>query len=318
MKSSTATGTTATVSFAAGGRSGGYRGRFAPSPTGLLHLGSLVTALGSYLDARHQQGRWLVRIEDLDTPRVVPGAADQIQLTLENLGLLPDEPPLRQSLRLPAYAEAMAALLAGGHAYACRCTRSDHPGRPYPGTCRDLQLPPEGQPLRLRLPETGLTVPDRLQGALTFDAATLGDPVIRRRDGVYAYQLAVVVDDAAQEITDVVRGADLIDSTGWQVWLQQALALPGVKYAHIPVLTEADGSKLAKSRHSIALDPRTPGAALHDALCLLQQSPPAALRTAPVDELLQWGIGNWRLTPIAGRRQIAVNKLDLGSGARLY
>lgn len=317
MRSSTATGTTATASPAAGVPEGAYRGRFAPSPTGLLHLGSLVTALGSWLDARHHAGTWLVRIEDLDTARVIPGAAEQILRTLAQLGLDADEPPLHQSQRISSYDAAASILLAGGHAYACRCSRGDLAGRPYPGTCRNLQLPPDNLALRLRLPATGLQVHDRVQGSRKFAPAEVGDPVIRRRDGVYAYQLAVVVDDAAQAITDVVRGADLTDSTGWQVWLQQALGLPSVRYAHVPVLTEADGSKLAKSRHSVAIDAHAAGAVLYDGLCLLQQSPPPGLRHAPVAELLRWGIDNWRLGPLCGRQHLAVPNVDLGVGARM-
>ncbi|MET0282180.1 MAG: tRNA glutamyl-Q(34) synthetase GluQRS [Steroidobacteraceae bacterium] len=230
-----------------------YRGRFAPSPTGLLHQGSLLAAVASWLDARVHGGRWLIRMEDLDTARVVPGAADALLATLTRFGLETDEPVLYQSTRAAAYSAALRRLADQGLAYRCRCSRTEAPG-PYPGTCRDLHITDEHCAWRLRMDGTPtLAVDDVIQGRITWNAAALGDPVLFRRDGIASYQLAVVVDDAFQRITHVVRGADLLGSTAWQIAVGMALGVALPRYAHIPVLTEPDGTKLAKANRSLPI-----------------------------------------------------------------
>lgn len=299
VKSSTATGTTATADRPPAS----YRGRFAPSPTGALHQGSLLAALASWLDARAHGGRWLIRMEDLDTPRNVPGAAADILATLARFGLVPDEPVLYQSARGPAYAAALQFLAARGLAYRCRCSRSEVQGA-YDGRCRNLGITDPDSAWRLRLPDDALAFEDRIQGHMEFDAARLGDPVLMRRDGIAAYQLVVVVDDAFQRITDVVRGADLLDSTAWQVALATALGLPVPRYAHVPVLTQPDGSKLAKSRSSRAIADREPPALLVETLGLLGLVVPGELKAAAGSDILRWAVQHWRPQRVAGRRAL--------------
>jgi glutamyl-Q tRNA(Asp) synthetase len=302
VKNNTATGTTATASQPAP-----YRGRFAPSPTGLLHAGSLVAALGSWLDARAHDGTWLIRMEDLDTPRVVPGAADAILATLAAFGMESDEPIMYQSARQAAYTQALHELASSQLVYRCSCSRSESPGV-YNGHCRDLKLQSSQTAWRLRLdPASRIQCHDCLQGDCTTAAAALGDPIVFRRDGHAAYQLAVVVDDATQGITHVVRGADLLDSTCWQIAIAQALSLPSPLYSHLPVVTEPDGSKLAKSRRSLPLDPRQAPALLVEALSLLQQQPTEKLTTAPVRDILGWAVGNWRPERLAGFREVRLS-----------
>lgn len=281
-------------------------GRFAPSPTGLLHRGSLFTALASWLDARSRQGRWLIRLEDLDTARIVPGAAEAILATLERCGMTSDLPVLRQSQRLPLYRAAVDRLLATGHAYRCACSRSEIAGI-YDGRCRDRGLADPGLPVRLRLPaDAEMAFQDRIQGACRYRASALGDPVILRRDQVPAYQLAVVVDDAAQGVTDVVRGADLLDSTAWQVWLARSLGLAEPRYAHVPLLTEPDGTRLAKSRRSLPVDTLQPEAVVAEMLCLLEVPLPPQLKAATVSDMLGWAAPRFSAEKLAGRRQIAL------------
>lgn len=247
--------------------SGSYRGRFAPSPTGLLHAGSLVAALASWLDARAHGGVWLVRIEDIDTPRCVAGAGEAILHQLAACGLQPDEPPAWQSQRGAAYENALQRLLAQGLAYPCGCTRSDIDAywqargvahapdeeRVYPGTCRDGLHGKPARAVRLRA-EGVVSWHDRRLGAQQQDvAAAVGDFVLKRADGLWAYQLAVVVDDAAQGITDIVRGQDLADNTARQILLQRALQLPTPRYLHTPLLLAADGRKLSKHNGAMPL-----------------------------------------------------------------
>lgn len=259
-----------------------YRGRFAPSPTGPLHAGSLVAALASWLDARAQDGRWLVRLEDVDGPRCVPGAEALILGQLAALGLTPDEPPWRQSSRGEAYAAALQALLSRGEAYPCACTRREveralaaagmapEPDAEsvYPGTCRHGLRGRPARAMRLRTcddagRDIGVVWEDRYAGARRQNVTRdVGDFVLRRADGLWAYQLAVVVDDAAQGITDVVRGADLADNTPRQVLLQRRLGLPTPRYLHVPLVLGADGRKLSKQHGATAVDAATPEAAL--------------------------------------------------------
>jgi glutamyl-Q tRNA(Asp) synthetase len=295
---STAIATTATASSSRAGRGAGYVGRFAPSPTGALHLGSLVAALGSYLDARRNSGRWLLRIEDLDTPRVRPGCADQMLRTLEQLGLLWDGEVQYQSRRRALFEEAVAQLERLGLTYHCVCTRrmrGELEVSAYPGTCRQRQRAPGGAAaLRFRIDDAAsISFDDRLQGRCQFALRDLGDVIIRRRDGIFAYQLAVVVDDGAQQITDVVRGSDLLESTAWQLQMQQALNIPMPRYAHLPLVVEPSGEKLSKSARALSLRPGQAGAELIRALNLLRQTPPADLVCERPETILRWAIEHW-------------------------
>ena len=261
----------------------GYRGRFAPSPTGPLHFGSLVAAVASWLDARAAGGEWLLRIEDVDTPRSVPGAAEDILRTLDALGLHWDGPVTRQAERTALYEEALGRLRAAGLVYRCRCSRREVAdsglagleGAIYPGTCRDLGLAPApGLAERFRVGAGRVEFADRAQGRLSQDVgAEIGDFVVRRRDGLFAYQLAVVVDDAEQGVTDVVRGADLLWSTPRQVLLQRALRYPTPRYLHVPVATNAAGEKLSKQTGAAAVDVARGAEALRAALAFLGQPP---------------------------------------------
>lgn len=289
-----------------------YVGRFAPSPTGPLHFGSLVAAVGSFLDARHHQGQWLLRIEDVDSPRSVAGAAQQILRSLERFGLLWDGPPVWQQQRLEAYAEALQRLRSAGAAYGCACTRREMAdsalardgGRVYPGTCRNG--PPPGRAIRawrLRVPSGLIAFDDAVQGRVVEDVAQeVGDFVLLRADGQYAYQLAVVVDDAAAGVTRVVRGADLLDSTARQIVLQRALGLPRPDYAHLPVVVDGAGEKLSKQTLARAVDEVDPGSALVAALDFLGQAPPRGLARASPAEILAWGREHWSLERVPRRR----------------
>ena len=283
-----------------------YIGRFAPSPTGKLHLGSLVAALGSYADARSRGGSWLVRMEDLDRARVRSGAADEILRTLEMFGLRWDGRIEYQSERTEHYREALAALMALGTTFECSCSRRERDGEGgYPGTCRAGPRRSGPTATRFRVEDVVVSVEDRLQGRCDFRLGERGDVIVRRRDGAFAYQLAVVVDDALQRVTDVVRGADLLDSTPWQIALQQALRLPTPRYAHLPLVTEPSGEKLAKSKRSIPLDPARAGQQLYHALRLLHQDPPAVLESEPAPMILEWSCANWRPDRLRQVREVA-------------
>ena len=260
-----------------------YRGRFAPSPTGALHFGSLVAAVASWLDARAAGGEWLVRIEDVDTTRTMPGAATEILRALEAMGLTWDGEVLWQSRRSDHYERALERLRAGGHTYRCRCTRKEIAdsgimgleGAIYPGTCRKLGLPVEaGLAERMLAPTQPVTFLDRAMGAVSQNVARdIGDFVVKRRDGLHAYQLAVVVDDAEQGVTDVVRGADLLWSTPRQILLQRALGYPTPRYLHFPVATNAAGEKLSKQTGAEAVRAADAPALLRQALQFLGQPP---------------------------------------------
>ena len=261
----------------------------------------MLTAVGSYLDARHTGGQWRVRIEDLDTPRVIPGSADDILRTLETLNLFWDGEVARQSARLPRYEAALAQLRDQGRTFECSCSRQSVAAQGdtgYPGTCREGPLGPGPTATRFRLRDGVLEFTDRIQGVRKQNLDRLGDVVIRRRDGLFAYQLAVVVDDADQGITDVVRGADLLDSTAWQMELQRALNLTQPRYAHLPLVTTANGGKLAKSRCSLAPDLANPGQILLNALVLLRQLPPAELTGLEPAEVLKWAVLHWNPAPL--------------------
>lgn len=290
-----------------------YVGRFAPSPTGALHFGSLIAAAGSYLEARRHSGRWLLRIEDVDTPRCIPGAADGILRTLERFGFEWDGEPVWQSRRLEAYADALERLKAAGHAYACACSRRELAQAPlapdgsriYPGTCRN-GLPPGRLARAWRVRVAGsIAFDDAVQGAQLEDLEhELGDFVVLRADGLFAYQLAVVVDDADAGVTHVVRGADLLDSTGRQRYLQRLLSMPEPHYAHLPVATNAAGEKLSKQTLARAIDELPLGAALLAALAFLGQNPPSKLAGAPLAEVWQWAQTHWSIARVPRRRAI--------------
>jgi glutamyl-Q tRNA(Asp) synthetase len=292
-----------------------YRGRFAPSPTGHLHFGSLVAALASYCDARAAGGEWLVRIEDVDAPRAHPAADSAILETLERYGFEWDGEVVCQSRRSAAYEAALAQLQAAGHAYECACTRRELGAAPlsasgervYPGTCRD-GVPQDRaartqRASRLRVGDARITFRDRLQGVQTQDLARdVGDFVIRRADGLYAYQLAVVVDDALQSVTHVVRGADLLVSTPRQILLRRLLGYPELSYLHAPVVINAHGQKLSKQTRAAPL----PDDALAPLLAvwrfLDQRQPEGSQAPASVAEFWAWAVRAWnpaRLPPCA-------------------
>lgn len=273
-----------------------YIGRFAPTPSGHLHFGSLVAALASYLDARAVDGRWLLRMEDLDPPREEPGAQAAILKALESYGFEWDGEMVRQSERHDAYDQVINRLFSQGLAYACTCSRKQLEAYQgiYPGLCRNAGHGTEDAAIRLRVPELEYHFTDRVQGEFRQHLGReVGDFVIRRRDGLHAYQLAVVLDDAWQGVSDIVRGADLLDSTPRQLYLQELLGLPQPRYLHVPLITQPDGHKLGKSYRSppLAADQATP--LLLRALRALGQQPGLELVDASPRELLAWGIRHW-------------------------
>jgi glutamyl-Q tRNA(Asp) synthetase len=288
-----------------------YVGRFAPSPTGPLHAGSLVAALASYLDARAHDGTWLIRIEDIDEGRSVPGAAEEIVDLLQRLGMTSDREVVWQSRRKHLYEAAYDRL--AGHVYPCGCNRREiadsrlgvapDGAAIYPGTCRHGLAPGRSpRSLRLRVPDAGddvITFHDRMAGTVTQRLASeSGDFVLKRADGYWAYQLAVVVDDAEQGVTDVVRGADLLDSTPRQIFLQRLLGVPTPRYLHVPVVRNAAGEKLSKQTGALAVRPGDEAgavAALRDAAGFLRLDVP------PVDSLADF----WRLAVPAWRAMVA-------------
>ncbi len=289
-----------------------YIGRFAPTPSGYLHFGSLVAALASFLDARAAQGRWLVRMEDLDRPREMLGAQDAILRTLDNYGLHWDGEIVRQSLRYTYYQATLDTLLKQGLAYFCTWSRKqlqDFPGA-YPGFCREAQRAGKNAAIRLRVPNLHYAFTDRVQGEYAQQLGqSVGDFVIQRRDGLFAYQLAVVLDDAWQGVTDVVRGADLLDSTPRQLYLQELLGLPQPRYLHIPLIIQPDGHKLGKRYRSAPLTANAAGPMLIRALYALDQQPPAELVSAPPREILPWAIAHWQPERIAKVRTLAEAQL---------
>jgi len=273
-------------------------GRFAPSPTGELHFGSLLAAVASYLQAKSCGGRWLVRIEDVDPPREIAGSATRILEDLGRFGLRSDQPVLYQSSRRPAYEQALRDLLDRQLAFRCGCSRSDlPPSGVYPGTCRNG--PPSGkQPraVRLRVPPGPVEFEDQIQGTMRENLEeTVGDFVIWRADDLPAYQLAVVVDDAFQQVTQVVRGADLLDSTARQIHLQRCLGLPTPTYAHHPVCNGPDGKKLSKRDGSDPIVQSSPARALESALRFLGQPCPAGLG---LEDLWRWAGSHWDLSRV--------------------
>ncbi|MBT3069619.1 tRNA glutamyl-Q(34) synthetase GluQRS [Rhodomicrobium sp. Az07] len=274
-----------------------YVGRFAPSPTGPLHFGSLVAAVASYCDARAAAGRWLVRMEDIDPLREMPGAARRILDQLAAYGFEWDGGVLFQSTRLEAYRAALDALRLGGKVFWCRCSRAELAridSAVYPGTCRAFTAPRDDAAMRLRVADGVVEFYDRVFGPQREDVAeTVGDFVVQRRDGLFAYQLAVVVDDAFQGVTDVVRGADLLDNTARQIALQRLLGLPTPRYMHLPLALNADGSKLSKQTHARELPTPADSGLLWQALAFLGQAVPPDMPPATCAEILRHGVRHW-------------------------
>lgn len=271
---------------------GNYIGRFAPSPTGPLHLGSLCTALGSYLDARANNGRWLLRIENIDPPREQPGAAEAIIRSLQAHQLNWDGDILWQSERSEAYGEALTQLLAQHSAFYCSCSRAQlrESGGVHRGACV-APLNPDDAAIRLQVPDADMTFHDRLLGSITQNPGNEGDVVLRRRDRLFAYQLAVVVDDSWQGITDIVRGHDLISSSGWQLLLQQALGYPRPRYLHLPLLVDEHGDKLSKRSYAPPLDDLQPEYNIRRVLNYLRQPPPPP--GLALSDLLSWSVSHY-------------------------
>jgi len=278
--------------------------RFAPSPTGPLHFGSLVSALASYLDIKKRQGQWLVRIEDIDPPREVPGASATILQQLEAHGLHWDGDVLYQSERLPDYMAALDQLRQKDLTYFCQCNRQrmQSLGGIYDSHCRYLQLTAENSATRLNVGEINdgyQEFNDLIMGEYQQCLrAEVGDFVLRRRDGLFSYQLAVVVDDHYQGITHIMRGSDLLDSTPRQLYLQKCLSYRRPNYMHLPVALSTDGQKLSKQNHAAALAPDQEAHNLYTALRWLQQEPPAELAHLSVSEILSWGITHWTISKI--------------------
>lgn len=296
----------------------GYCGRFAPSPTGPLHFGSLVAAVASYLEARTRSGKWLLRMEDVDAPRCRMAAADAILRTLEGFGFDWDGEIVWQNQRRDVYQAALERLRAAGAVFPCACTRKEMAdsllapdgAALYPGTCRfGLADGRSARSWRLRVGEASVVFEDEIQGRVECDLASdVGDFVVKRADGLFAYQLAVVVDDADAGITHVVRGADLLDSTARQITLQQKLGLTPPVYAHLPVAVNASGEKLSKQTGARPLDESIPGAKLVAALNFLGQQPPPELVHAQVSDVWGWAIKNWNLAAVSKCRTLIQNE----------
>jgi len=291
-----------------------YRGRFAPSPTGPLHFGSLIAAVASYLEARKQQGEWLVRMEDVDELRNQTGAADNILHTLDNYGFEWDGEVLYQTQRKQAYAEALHQLDSQDLIYRCTCSRKDlrdqipagEHGLIYPGTCEYLQHPAETEhSLRVKTHNDKIEFTDAVMGIYGQQLKTeTGDFIIRRRDKLFAYQLAVVVDDAFQNITDIVRGYDLLDSTPRQIHLQQCLNYSTPSYTHLPIAINDQGDKLSKQTGAAGINEKADIESLVNCMNFLGQSMPAELKTASLNTFWQWALENWDLNKVPRQARI--------------
>lgn len=280
-----------------------YRGRFAPSPTGPLHLGSLVTAIASYMEAKSRDGEWLVRIENLDPSREVPGSSNEILKTLETLGMEWDGEVIYQNKRNKAYQAALALLEERRLIYPCICSRKEIAdssiagieGPIYPGTCRNSFLHRDRSAWRIKTNNNLIEFEDALRGRVRHRLESdIGDFVLRRADGIFAYQLAVVVDDAEQGITHIVRGEDLLNSTPRQIYLQQLLGYPTPMYMHLPVVVNARGEKLSKQTHAAPVANSDAVSQLIMAIRFLGQAPPKELKESDVTSLWNWIIKNWK------------------------
>jgi glutamyl-Q tRNA(Asp) synthetase len=291
-----------------------YIGRFAPSPTGPLHLGSLYAALASYLDAKSQQGLWLLRIDDLDTPRNKLGAASHILKTLETFGLHWDGNTYFQSAHLGVYDDILKRLQHQQLTYPCTCSRKTITATQtgieaiYPNNCRDNSFPClTAHALRIKTNNSIISFDDRLQGTISHHLSTQhGDFILKRKDHIIAYQFAVVIDDDNQGVNHLVRGMDLLDSTPKQIYLQQQLGLPTPSYLHVPIITDAQGFKLSKQTKAQAVALKSPTSVIFKLLHLLRQQPPVTLQNAPVAELLNWAVAHWNPTPLTKIRAIAL------------
>ncbi|MCW8995792.1 MAG: tRNA glutamyl-Q(34) synthetase GluQRS [Psychromonas sp.] len=287
-----------------------YRGRFAPSPSGSLHFGSLIAALGSYLQAKSQQGIWQVRIDDIDPPREVAGAAQDILQTLQTYGLHWDGEVVYQSQRSQAYEKVLSQLSEQKLCYACSCTRKiiKQQGGIYLGTCRNKQLNFNGNSLRINLQKQHHPVThfyDQLQGDVFLNSREANeDFIIKRKDGLYAYNLAVVIDDINQGITEVVRGADLLHTTGKQITLYQLLNTQAPRYLHLPVAVTSPGQKLSKQNHAQAIDKDNPIPTLLKALKFLGHRVPSRIATSSCSKILEWAVQNWSLENIPRQTEI--------------
>ncbi len=296
------------------------RGRFAPSPTGPLHFGSMVAAVGSYVQAKSRGGEWLLRIEDIDPPREVPGAADAILRTLEACGMHWDGAVMYQSRRHDAYAAALKILEQRGALYPCACSRREIAdssmqgvdGLIYPGTCRQGLKPGQAaRAWRLKVEDQTLEFTDALQGRLRRNLASdYGDFVLRRADGFFAYQLAVVVDDAEQGVTEIVRGADLIESTARQIYLQCLLGLSTPNYIHLPVAVNVHKEKLSKQTLATPIDATCPQRLLFKILQFLGQEPPPDLAQSQLDDFWRWARTHWRIEQIPSVTNIIVETVS--------
>lgn len=287
-----------------------YRGRFAPSPSGLLHFGSLVTALASYLDAKFHQGTWLVRIEDIDPPRELPGASTKILNTLEAFGLHWDEQVLYQSTQSNIYNDVLNDLYKNSLTYHCQCSRAKIKamGGVYNAQCYPLKLSQINNATRLKNTTAIKKYNDLVQGHIICETQfSEEDFILVRKDGLYAYQLAVVVDDIFQEITHVVRGCDLIDPTVRQLSLFNTLNAAPPIYSHIPLAVTPEGYKLSKQNKAPAINNLQPQPALFEALKYLGQNPPKDLINCSVTEMIEWGIKNWSLNKITKKREIVLD-----------
>ena len=291
-----------------------YIGRFAPSPTGPLHFGSLIAALASYLDAKAQDGLWLLRIEDLDPPREPDGAAEQILNQLSDLHLQWDGDVLYQSSRLDAYTDALSKIENKSLAFRCTCSRQQirEMGAVYNGHCRELSISEDKvSAIRVRTDSIPIVFKDRIFGEIQQNIEQeLGDFVVRRKDGLFAYQLAVVVDDAYQGITHIVRGHDLLDSTARQIYLQQILQLPTPDYCHIPVVVDEHGHKLSKQQFAEPLDSRNGNIQILNALKFLGQNTRDKLRHESTRDLLDWGIENWDIQAVPNLANMPLQPLS--------
>ena len=296
-------------------------GRFAPTPSGPLHFGSLVAAVASYADARLQGDQWLLRIEDVDTPRVVAGSADNILRDLEAFGFEWDQLSW-QSDHFEDYADYIDQLLEGGYCYPCECSRrtlrqqgvaSGVLGQIYPANCRHKELPIDNHSIRLNTARAGcIGFHDRVYGKQSLNLEDeVGDFVLRRADGVFAYHLAVVVDDQRENISRVVRGADLLENTCLHIWLQQCLGFPVPQYLHLPLVIQPDGAKLSKQTGAEAVDSGRAGEQLFAALSHLGQHPPPTLKHEKPTDILHWAVNHWNPESIPAIRGNTAERLDL-------
>jgi glutamyl-Q tRNA(Asp) synthetase len=287
----------------------GYRGRFAPSPSGLLHFGSLIAALASYLDAKHNRGQWLIRIEDIDPPREKVGASTEILSTLENYGLHWDEDVLYQSQQSDLYLEVLSLLAQQKLSYHCACTRAQIKidGGIYQGHCRTLSLAASNNAIRVINSSATSQYHDLIQGEVSCDKKLAGeDFIVRRKDGLFAYQLAVVVDDIYQGISHIIRGCDLLEPTARQLSFYQILNQQAPKFGHFPLAVTDEGYKLSKQNNAPAIDTKNPIPSLIAALNFLGQQPPNELKYASVDELLAWATAHWSINNLPKSQEIVL------------